>query len=81
MILASSMLFVILKGCTKICPSGKDFDVSQSQYKLWKPLEIEVCDVNKTEACVLVSVTVKVMLCERPSNNYRFKEKAKRHCQ
>ena len=45
----------------------KTFDVSQSQYKL-KPLENEVCDVNKTETYVLVSVTVKVMLCERPSN-------------
>ena len=31
-------------------------------------LEIEVCDVNKIEAYVLVSVAVKVMLCERPSN-------------
>ena len=45
-----------MKGCTSICKSEKEFDVSQIQNKPSRPLEIELCEINKTELHSLVSV-------------------------
>ena len=45
-----------MKGCTSICKSEKEFDVSQIQNKPSRPLEIELCDINKTELHSLVSI-------------------------
>jgi hypothetical protein len=36
----SSRLDIVLKECTKICASDKDFSVSQNHYEVVKPLEI-----------------------------------------
>ena len=67
LIMDSSKLDIVLKGCTNICSSEKHFSVSPNHYKVVKPVEITLSGIEKTDIHTLVSVTVKVMMCEKPS--------------